>query len=65
MRATNAARPTCDSGLPAADAVLVDDLASRTKTLSLACRANELGTFDAVIHNAGIGYRESRRIATP
>jgi NAD(P)-dependent dehydrogenase (short-subunit alcohol dehydrogenase family) len=49
----------------AADAVLVDDFASRTKTLSLACRANELGTFDAVIHNAGIGYRESRRIATP
>jgi NAD(P)-dependent dehydrogenase (short-subunit alcohol dehydrogenase family) len=25
---------------------------------------NALGAFDAVIHNAGIGYREPRRIAT-
>src|SRR5215218_2288148 len=26
--------------------------------------ASRLGPFDAVIHNAGIGYREPRRIAT-
>ena len=25
---------------------------------------NELGSFDAVIHNAGVGYREVRRIET-
>jgi hypothetical protein len=25
---------------------------------------NALGAFDAVIHNAGVGYREPRRIAT-
>jgi NAD(P)-dependent dehydrogenase (short-subunit alcohol dehydrogenase family) len=27
-------------------------------------QVNSLGSFDAVIHNAGIGYREPRRIAT-
>jgi NAD(P)-dependent dehydrogenase (short-subunit alcohol dehydrogenase family) len=27
-------------------------------------RVNALGPFDAIIHNAGIGYRERRRIAT-
>jgi NAD(P)-dependent dehydrogenase (short-subunit alcohol dehydrogenase family) len=51
--------------LPAADAVLFGDLASRAATLDLARQANALGTFDAVIHNAGVGYREPRRIATP
>jgi NAD(P)-dependent dehydrogenase (short-subunit alcohol dehydrogenase family) len=27
-------------------------------------QVNALGSFDAVIHNAGIGYREPRRSAT-
>ncbi len=51
--------------LPGAEAVLVADLASRQQTLDLADQANALGTFDAVIHNAGVGYRERQRIATP
>jgi NAD(P)-dependent dehydrogenase (short-subunit alcohol dehydrogenase family) len=51
--------------LPAADAVLIGDLASRSETLSLADQANKAATFDAVIHNAGVGDREARRIATP
>jgi NAD(P)-dependent dehydrogenase (short-subunit alcohol dehydrogenase family) len=49
---------------PGAATVLVADLASRRQTLELAERANERGAFDAVIHNAGVGYREPRRVVT-
>jgi NAD(P)-dependent dehydrogenase (short-subunit alcohol dehydrogenase family) len=45
--------------------VLIADLASREQTLELAGQANANGPFDAVIHNAGVGYRERHRIATP
>ena len=31
---------------------------------SVADEVNRLGRFDAVIHNAGIGYREPRRVET-
>jgi NAD(P)-dependent dehydrogenase (short-subunit alcohol dehydrogenase family) len=31
---------------------------------ALAEQANERGRFDAVIHNAGVGYREPRRVET-
>jgi NAD(P)-dependent dehydrogenase (short-subunit alcohol dehydrogenase family) len=31
----------------------------------VAREANSIGPFDAVIHNAGVGYREPRRIPTP
>jgi NAD(P)-dependent dehydrogenase (short-subunit alcohol dehydrogenase family) len=51
--------------LPGAEAALVGDLASRADTIELARRANELGTFDAVIHNAAVGSRERRRVARP
>jgi NAD(P)-dependent dehydrogenase (short-subunit alcohol dehydrogenase family) len=50
--------------VPGASAALAGDLASIAQTTELAHRANERGAFDAVIHNAGIGYREPRRIAT-
>ncbi|MCU1405010.1 MAG: daunorubicin ketoreductase [Glaciihabitans sp.] len=45
--------------------VLIADLARSTETLELAESANTFGRFDAVIHNAAVGYRESQRIATP
>jgi NAD(P)-dependent dehydrogenase (short-subunit alcohol dehydrogenase family) len=48
------------AALPEASAVLVGDLASIAETRKLAAQANALGTFDAVIHNAGVGYREPR-----
>jgi NAD(P)-dependent dehydrogenase (short-subunit alcohol dehydrogenase family) len=51
--------------LPDAEDVLVGDLASREATMRLAERANASGRFDAVIHNAGVGYREPRRVGTP
>jgi len=47
-----------------AETAVVGDLASIAQTRSVAEQVNALGSFDAVIHNAGVGYRESRRIAT-
>lgn len=42
--------------LPEAKAVLTGDLSSMDETKALAAKVNELGRFDAVIHNAGV-YR--------
>src|ERR1700684_2579778 len=50
--------------LPAAEHVVVGDLASIEETRQVADQANSLGRYDAVIHNAGIGYRELSRIDT-
>jgi NAD(P)-dependent dehydrogenase (short-subunit alcohol dehydrogenase family) len=50
--------------LPAAESVAVGDLTSITQTKHVAEQVNKLGTFDAIIHNAGIGYREPKRIVT-
>ena len=52
------------AGVPGASAALAGDLASIAQTTALAARANDTGAFDAVIHNAGIGYREPGRIET-
>ena len=50
--------------VPQAQAVVVGDLSSIAQTRSVAEQANALGTFDAVIHNAAVGYKESRRAET-
>ena len=50
--------------LPAAENVLVGDLGSLDGIRSVAAQADAAGRFDAVIHNAGIGYREPRRVET-
>lgn len=50
--------------LPAAKTVLTGDFASLAEVSSLAEQANAMGTFDAVIHNAAIGYREKKRAPT-
>lgn len=52
------------SAVPGAEAVVAGDLTSIAQTLSVAEQVNALGSFDAVIHNAAVGYREPRRIAT-
>jgi len=52
------------SKTPGAEAVVVGDLSSIKETRSIADQVNRLGQFDAVIHNAGIGYRENRRVAS-
>ena len=50
--------------VPGAESVVIGDLTSIAQTRQVADQVNKLGSFDAVIHNAGIGYREPRRIAT-
>jgi NAD(P)-dependent dehydrogenase (short-subunit alcohol dehydrogenase family) len=52
------------AAVPGANGVLIADLASIAQTRALAERANQQGRFDAVIHNAGVGYREPRRVET-
>jgi len=52
------------SAVPGAETVVIGDLASVAQTREVAEQVNALGVFDAVIHNAAVGYREPRRIAT-
>ena len=65
LHARNAARGReAMDAVPGAATVLTGDLASIAQTRRLAEAANALGAFDAVIHNAAVGFRERRRIAT-
>jgi NAD(P)-dependent dehydrogenase (short-subunit alcohol dehydrogenase family) len=50
--------------LPQAESIVIGDLSTIAGARSVAEQVNRLGRFDAVIHNAGVGYRESRRIET-
>ncbi len=49
---------------PGAKDAIPGDLSSIAEIKAVASRANELGPFDAVIHNAAIGYQERKRTAT-
>jgi NAD(P)-dependent dehydrogenase (short-subunit alcohol dehydrogenase family) len=49
------------SAAPGAETALSGDLSSIKETIKLAEDVNKLGHFDAVIHNAGMGYREGSR----
>jgi hypothetical protein len=50
----------CDEAGSGAENVVTGDLSGIQETLSLAGQVNKLGDFDAVIHNAGVGYREPK-----
>ncbi len=50
--------------VPQARHVVVGDLAEAAAVRSVAEQVNALGRFDAVIHNAAVGYQDRRRIAT-
>jgi NAD(P)-dependent dehydrogenase (short-subunit alcohol dehydrogenase family) len=52
------------SAVPGAESVVFGDLRSISQARGVAEQVNKIGPFDAVIHNAGIGYRESTRRAT-
>ena len=52
------------AAVPGAEAVLTGDLSSIAQTRQLAGKANALGPFAAVIHNAAVGFREPRRVLT-
>ncbi len=48
--------------LPGAEAVVVGDLETIAGARNVAAQVNALGRFDAVIHNAAVGYREGHHI---
>jgi NAD(P)-dependent dehydrogenase (short-subunit alcohol dehydrogenase family) len=52
------------AAVPGAQTALAADLSSIAATKKLAEEVNKLGNFDAVIHNAGVGYQEPKRINT-
>ena len=52
------------AAVPGAETAIAGDLSSIAECRQIAAQVNALGAFDAVVHNAGVGYRESRRIAT-
>ncbi len=49
---------------PGAEAVVAGDLSRVAEMKAVADQVNRLGRFDAVIHNAGVGYREPKRLDT-
>jgi NAD(P)-dependent dehydrogenase (short-subunit alcohol dehydrogenase family) len=52
------------AAVPGAEATVIGDISSIREMRAVAEQVNALGRFDAVIHNAGIGYREARRSDT-
>jgi NAD(P)-dependent dehydrogenase (short-subunit alcohol dehydrogenase family) len=50
--------------VPQAEAVVIGDLGTIAQTRNVAEQVNALGAFDAVIHNAAVGYKEPKRIET-
>ena len=65
LHARNAARARdAREAVPGAEAAVVGDLATLGACRDVAAQANALGPFDAVIHNAAVGYRERHRAET-
>jgi len=63
LHARNASRAKdASNGAPGAEGVLIGDLSTISAIKKLAQDANSTGTFDAVIHNAGIGYGEGKKV---
>lgn len=50
--------------VPETEAVVVGDLSTIAQTRKVAEQVNALGAFDAVIHNAAVGYKEPKRLET-
>ena len=48
--------------LPKAEAIVIGDVETIAGAKDIAAQVNMLGHFDAVIHNAAVGYREGHRI---
>jgi len=64
LHARSAARADDLRKQVAADDIVIGDLSSIAETKSVADQVNRLGDFDAIIHNAGIGYREPKLVKT-
>jgi NAD(P)-dependent dehydrogenase (short-subunit alcohol dehydrogenase family) len=50
--------------LPQTESVVIGDIETIAGAKDVAGQVNALGTFDAVIHNAAVGYREGHRITS-
>ena len=50
--------------VPKAESIVIGDLSTIEQTRNMAEQVNTLGEFDAVIHNAGVGYQSRYRIET-
>ena len=50
--------------MPQAEAVVVGDIETIAGAKDVAAQVNALGRFDAVIHNAAVGYREGHRVTS-
>jgi NAD(P)-dependent dehydrogenase (short-subunit alcohol dehydrogenase family) len=48
--------------LPGAETVLTGDLSNIEETIELASKVNALGTFDAIIHNAGVYHASGEEL---
>ena len=48
--------------LPKTEAVVIGDVQTIAGAKDIAAQVNALGRFDAVIHNAAVGYREAYRV---
>jgi NAD(P)-dependent dehydrogenase (short-subunit alcohol dehydrogenase family) len=65
LHARNDARAAdAKKAMPKAEAVVVGDLATIAATKDVAAQVNALGSFDAIIHNAAVGYREGQRLTS-
>jgi NAD(P)-dependent dehydrogenase (short-subunit alcohol dehydrogenase family) len=63
LHARNAARADdAKRALPRAEAIVEGNLDTVAGAKGVAARVNELGRFDAVIHNAAVGYREGHHL---
>jgi NAD(P)-dependent dehydrogenase (short-subunit alcohol dehydrogenase family) len=63
LHARNAARADdAKRALPGAEGIVEGDLGTIAGAKEVAARVNALGSFDAVIHNAAVGYREGHRL---
>ena len=63
LHARNSARADdAKRALPRAEAIVEGDLETIAGAKDVAARVNDLGRFDAVIHNAAVGYREGHHL---
>jgi NAD(P)-dependent dehydrogenase (short-subunit alcohol dehydrogenase family) len=65
LHARNDARATdAKKAAPKAETVVVGDLGMIAAMKDVGAQVNALGRFDAVIHNAAVGYREGHRVTS-
>jgi NAD(P)-dependent dehydrogenase (short-subunit alcohol dehydrogenase family) len=64
LHARNDQRAADTRAAAGVEQVVVGDLASIAETLEVATQAGRAGPFDAIVHNAGIGYTARRREET-